>query len=164
MSSGNPAPPNSFVRGTTDKSVYFLQGAVRRLVPDAATLDFLLAGQTVRTLTDAALNAISLGLPLPSRANGTLLAGKALIPGPLQATYYMSGGKRRRIPDLATINVLQAAGSVLNRIEPADFNAIRWSSAAGGWRTRHKGGGTVFAWVIQRKDGPAGCLRRGMRG
>ena len=151
MSSGNPAPPNSFVRGTTDKSVYFLQGAVRRLVPDAATLDLLLAGQTVRTLTDAALNAISLGLPLPSRANGTLLAGKALIPGPLQATYYMSGGKRRRIPDLATINVLQSAGSVLNRIEPADLNAIPEGPALPTRmeNTLYKGSGTVFAWVIQ---------------
>ena len=67
MSPG-PAPLSPFVRGATDQRVYFLQGALRRLLPDTATLTFMAGGQSVRTLSDADLNAIKLGSPLPSRA------------------------------------------------------------------------------------------------
>ena len=35
MSPG-PAPLSPFVRGTTDQRVYFLQGMLRRLIPDTA--------------------------------------------------------------------------------------------------------------------------------
>ena len=87
MSSSNPAPLSPFVRGVTDKNVYFLQGALRRLVPDAATLSFIAAGQPVRTLSDAALAAIKLGSPLPSRADGTLLSGKSQIAPPVKIVY-----------------------------------------------------------------------------
>ena len=125
MSSSNPAPLSPFVRGVTDKNVYFLQGALRRLVPDAATLSFIAAGQPVRTLSDAALAAIKLGSPLPSRADGTLLSGKSQIAPPVKIVYFMSRGQRRRIPDVGTLTVLVTGKSAVHDVDPADLSAIR---------------------------------------
>ena len=88
-----PATPplSPFIHGTTDTiDIYYQPDATsRRLVPDAQTLSFMLAGQTVRVLTDAALAAIPLGAPLPSRKDGTLYQGTGTI-----VAYQMQGGKK----------------------------------------------------------------------
>ena len=60
----NP-PPSPFIRGTTNtSSIYYLSNGTRRLIPDAQTLSFMQAGQTVRILSDADLAAISARNPL----------------------------------------------------------------------------------------------------
>lgn len=151
MSSG-PAPPLSpFVRGATDNNVYFVQAGVRRLVPDGATLTFMAADQPVRAMSDADLNAIKLGLPLPSRADGTLLSGKRLPPPPSKPVYFMSRGQRRRIPDIETLAGFLTGGSAVHDVDPTDLSAIPEGAAL---PTRREGSlcsgaGSVYAFLIQ---------------
>jgi PASTA domain len=125
MSSPAAPPVSPFVRGTTDSStVYYLSTGSRRLIPDAQTLSFLLAGQTVRVLSDAGLAALPLGTPLPSRKDGQLITQKFAAPPPQIIVYYMANGQRRRILDLATQTILVAGGSSIVSIELADLTAI----------------------------------------
>ena len=84
-SSTNPGP-SPFVRGTADTThVYMIAAGARRLIPDDQTLKFLLAGQTVRVLSDADLAAIPLGAPMPSRKDGQIVSQDfgGPVPGPL---------------------------------------------------------------------------------
>jgi len=58
MSVGPATTLSPFVHGTTDTThVFFLESGSRRSIPDNDTLNFLLAGQTVRVLSDADLAA-----------------------------------------------------------------------------------------------------------
>ena len=124
MSSGGNPPLSPFVRGTTDQAhVFFLQGTVRRPVPDNATLKLMLGGQTVRVLTDAALAAIPLGTPLPSRADGTLLMQHFPVPPPAPVYYFMKVGQRRRVPDPATAHFL-ALSLPASAVDVSDLTAI----------------------------------------
>lgn len=119
------APVSPFVRGTTDTStVYYLSSGSRRLVPDSQTLLFLLAGQAVRVLSDAALAALPLGAALPSRKDGQLITQKIAPLPPQIVAYYMANGQRRRILDIATQTILVAGGSPIVPIELADLTAI----------------------------------------
>src|SRR5947209_20074772 len=124
MSSGAPPNASPFVRGTTTTSVFVLQAGTRRLIPDADTLKFLAAGQQVRTLSDADLAAIPQGLPLPSRANGTVLAARTLLPPPSRPVFLMVSGQRRRIPDIETLTGIVTSGTPVREIDPADLAAI----------------------------------------
>ena len=124
MSLGTNLTPSPFVRGTTNtKDVFLLQGSVRRLIPDADTLKFMLAGQTVRTLKDADLAAIPLGAPVPSRKDGTLLTQKFPTPPPSITYYFMTAGQRRRVPDLPTAQFLTKTLQPVS-VEAADLTAI----------------------------------------
>ena len=124
MSSTGTPPPSPFVRGTTDTAhVFFLQSNKRRPIPNEATLKFMLAGQTVRVLSDADLAAIPLGPGVPSRADGSLLMKRFSIPTPQPLLYLMTGGLRRRVPDIATSRFLTDAGAA-NAIEATDLEAI----------------------------------------
>lgn len=149
MSSGPSSPLSPFVRGTTDASVFFLQGSLRRLVPDQATLGFMSAGQPVRTLSDADLAAIPLGAPLPTRQDGTLVATKALTPG--RTVYFMTGGLRRQIPDIQTVTGMVTAGMQVLGLDPADLAAIPQGALLPTRRdgTLYNGTGATYAFLIQ---------------
>ncbi len=124
MSSGTNPTLSPFVRGTTDtKHVYFLESGARRPIPDEATLNFMLAGQTVRVLSDAALVAIPRGAALPSRADRTLLTQKFTVPPPGAPYYLMTAGLRRRVPDIATTLILTHSLPAVS-VELADLTAI----------------------------------------
>jgi len=80
MSSGSNPALSLFVRGTTDTvHAFMLQSGLRRPIPDDVTWKILLAGQHVRTLSDADLGAIPLGATLPSRKDGTLMTQKFAV-------------------------------------------------------------------------------------
>src|SRR5260370_37145424 len=113
-----------FVRGTTDERVFFLQSNARRLVPDKATLELILAGQSVRMLSDAELAAIPEGMPLPSRQDGTLMSVQTSIFTPTKGVYCMSGGLRRRVPDNETLTSIITCGMSVPSVNPADPAAI----------------------------------------
>jgi hypothetical protein len=140
-----------FVRGTTNPQVFFVPNGARRAIPDAATLGFMIAGQTVSTLSDAALAAIPLGSPLPSRANGTLLSEKRTPPPPQKTVYFMARGSRRRIPDIQTLTSLLNAGSVVQDVALADLTAIPEGAAlpTRSEGTLYQGTGAVYAYVIR---------------
>ena len=70
-----------FVR-TSPTAQVFAVNSTKRAVPDAATLGYISAGQTVTIITQAELDAIPAGDPLPSRAEGTLLTLKTTAPPP----------------------------------------------------------------------------------
>ena len=124
MSSGPSPNLSPFVRGTTDAThSYYLESGARRLIPDQATLNFMLAGQTVRVLSDAALAAIPPGAPLPSRADGALLTQKFAVPPPGAPYYLMTAGLRRRVPDIATTLILTHSVPAVS-VELADLTAI----------------------------------------
>jgi hypothetical protein len=148
--SSGPAPLSPFVRGTTDQRVYFLQGGLRRLIPDTATLTFMAGGQGVRTLSDADLNAINLGNPLPSRANGKLMAPRPLPHQLSRPVFLMSQGLRRGSPDFPTSSLLFESGLVQD-VDAADLNVIpegpRLPTRQHG--TTYRGTGGVFAFLIQ---------------
>ena len=149
MSPGPTSPLSPFVRGTTDASVFLLQGGLRRLVPDQATLGFVSAGQPVHTLSDADLNAIKLGAPLPTRQDGTLIASKALTPG--RVVYLMTGGLRRQIPDIETLNGMVTGGRQVLGVDPADLAAIPQGALLPTRRdgALYRGAGAIYAFVIQ---------------
>jgi len=150
MSSVPTAPLSPFVHGTTNTTdVYFLQSGSRRLIPDAQTLNFMLAGQTVRTLSDADLAAIPLGTPLPTRKDGTLMMQKFQFPPPGITYYFMTAGQRRRVPDLATSLILTKTLTALS-VELADLNAIPEGAAlpSRADNTLYRGTGKVFAYIL----------------
>ena len=148
--SSAPPPLSPFVQGATDQRVYFLQGTLRRLIPDAPTLTFMAGGQPVRTLPDADLNAIALGTPLPSRADGKMMAPFLVPPPPSKPVFVMSQGLRRRSPDIQTTILLVDSGLVKD-VPVADLNDI---PEGPGLPTRqdgtvYQGTGTVFAYVME---------------
>jgi len=163
-----------FVRGTSNPQVFFVPNGARRAVPDAATLTFMLAGQTVSTITDAALAAIPLGPPLPSRQNGKLLSELRTSPPPTKIVYMMARGARRRVPDIDTLVLLTQAGAAVQDVALADLTAIPEGPALPTRRegTLYQGTGAVYAYVIRsgrkvaipnattlRDSGPAGASR-----
>jgi hypothetical protein len=146
----DPTAPSPFIRSTSASDVYFLQSGAARLVPDAATLNYLAQGKVVRTLSNADFQAIPKGAPLPSRADGTIL--HALVPGGMRLleTYLMQGGLRRTIPDTATLSALEKTFGQPRVATVADLNAIpagvAMPSRADG--TVYQGSGTAFAYVL----------------
>jgi hypothetical protein len=150
--STGPTPTLSpFVRGTASDQVFFLQSGQRRLVPDAATLGYMSAGQAVRTLSDADLAAIPTGTPLPSRQDGILLEAKVVFLPPAMPVYFMTGGFRRLVPDIQTLLGMTSAGMKPIDIDPADLNAIplgpSMPTRIDG--TLYRGTGAVYAYLIQ---------------
>ena len=150
MSTG-PAPPLSpFIRATTDAAhVFLLQSGARRPIPDAATLNFMLTGQTVRVLSDADMAAIPLGAPLPSRADGTLLTQRFTVPPPGTTYYLMTAGQRRRVPDLATVLILTHSLPV-NSVELPDLTAIPEGALlpTRADNTLYRGTAGAFAYIL----------------
>jgi len=149
-STGNP-PLSPFVRGTSDAAdVYFLDLGTRRLILDAQTLKYASAGQAVRVLTDAALAAIPLGTPLPSRKDGLVVKQFFAFPPPSQLTYFMAGGLRRQIPDVETLLGLQSGGAQVVSVAAADLAAIPLGPLLPTRRegTLYQGTGSAFAFVI----------------
>ena len=124
MSSGSTPTPSPFVRGTTDTThFFFVQSGSRRPIPDNDTLNFLLAGQSVRVLSDADLAAIPLGAALPSRKDGTLMTQKFTAPPPGATYYLMTSGQRRKVSDIATVLLLTHSLPLIS-VELADLTAI----------------------------------------
>jgi hypothetical protein len=150
MSSGPNPAQSPFVRGTTHPNqVFFLQPPSRRSIPDDETLKFMLAGQTVRVLSDADLAAIPLGAPLPSRKDGTLIAQHFTSPPPAITYYLMTNGQRRKSPDLATTLILTRS-LTLESVELADLSAIPEGPAlpSRADNTLYRGTGGAFAYIL----------------
>ena len=145
-------PLSPFVRGTTDTShIYYLLDTTRRLIPDAQTLAYMLAGETVRVLTDADLAAIPLGARLPSRKDGQVVTEKLATLPPFPIAYYTMGGMRRLIPDPETLTALKNSGLALTQIVAADLNAIPLGSPFPSRKdgSIYLGTAPVFAYVMQ---------------
>ena len=152
MSSPGSPSLSPFVRGTTDSSlVYELSAGTRRPIPDPQTLSFLLAGQTVRVLSDADLAAIPLGAGLPSRKDGVLVTQKFAAPPPAIVAYFMANGQRRKIPDLDTQLLFVHAGTQIVQLELADLTAIPEGPALPTRKdgTLYQGAGKAFAYLMQ---------------
>jgi hypothetical protein len=151
MTTDTTIPPgiSPFVRGTTNPAVFFLQNNQARLVPDTATLRYMAADQTVRTLTDAAMAAIKQGPPMPSRADGTLLQESIITRVPTVS--YMSGGLRRLVPDQPTVAALEAGGSQLHVITPTDLTMIPQGASMPSRMdgTVYQGNATAFAFLMK---------------
>ena len=151
MSTGPTTPLSPFIRGTSSSQVFFLQAGQRRLVPDAATLGYMSAGQTVRTLSDADLAAIPTGASLPSRQDGILLEARTVILPPSRPVYFMTAGFRRLVPDIQTLLGMTAAGMKPVDVDPVDLNAIpqgpSMPTRING--TLYGGAGAVYAYLIQ---------------
>lgn len=166
MSPGSTPALSPFVSGTTDtRHVFFLQASARRPIPDDATLKIMLAGQGVRTLTDAALAAIPLGAPLPSRKDGTLMTQKFISPPPGATYFLMTGGRRRRVPDLATVLILNRSLPVVS-VEFPDLAAIPEGPAlpTRADNTLYRGTGGALAWILaagQKRAFPNATTLRG---
>lgn len=153
MSSSTNPGPSPFVRGTADTThVYMIAAGARRLIPDDQTLKFLLAGQTVRVLSDADLAAIPLGAPMPSRKDGLIVSQDfgGPVPGPL-IFYFMANGLRRFIPDLDTVAGFRNAGSQFVTIKQPDFQAIPEGPPLPTRKegTAYPGSGGTFAFLMQ---------------
>ena len=151
MSSPASPPLSPVVRGTSDsKDAFFLDSNLRRLIPDAQTLTHVLAGQSIRVLTDAELAAIPLGTPLPSRKDGQIVKQFFANPPPGQLYYFMAGGLRRQLPDIATVQALEKSGTPVASLSAVDLAAIpsgsHWLTLADG--ALYKGVGSVFAFAI----------------
>jgi hypothetical protein len=144
--------PSQFVCGTSSSAdVYYLSAGIRRLVPDAQTVAFLLAGQTVRILSAAEMAAIPLGTPMPTRKDGSLLTQKYTAPPPGITLYFMTAGQRRRVPDVQTQIILSQEGLPFLQVEAEDLTAIPEGSALPTRMdgTLYKGPGKPFAYIMQ---------------
>jgi hypothetical protein len=118
-----------------------IAAGARRLIPDDQTLKLLLAGQTVRVLSDVDLAAIPLGAPMPSRKDGLIVSQDfgGPVPGPL-IFYFMANGLRRFIPDLDTVTGFRNAGAQFVHHQAAglsgDSRRSASSDAKGGYGLR----------------------------
>ncbi len=141
-----------FVRGTTNPAVYYLQNGTARLVPDAATLTYMSAGQQVRTLSDADMAALPKGVPLPSRTDSTLLIESVSAATQAGLAFLMQGGLKRRIPDAQTVAAIENGGVQSHLVSPADAATIPdgtpMPSRADG--TVYQGTGGTFAYLVQK--------------
>jgi hypothetical protein len=150
MSDTHSTTPSSFIRSTSSSDVYFLQSGAARLVPDAATFNYMAQGEAVRTLSDTDFQAIPKGAALPSRADGTIL--NALVPAGtrLLQAFLMQNGLKRAIPDTATLSGLEKTFGQPHVAAAADLNAIPagvgMPSRADG--TVYQGSGAAFAYVL----------------
>ena len=146
-----PTSLSPFVRGTSTSDVYFLQSGASRLVPDAATLNYMAQGASVRTLTDAAFQALPKGAPLPSRTDGTILNAVVPVGVRTQQTFQMQGGSKRAIPNSATLAALEKIDGQSHVASVADLDAIPsgapMPSRADG--TVYQGSGTTFAFLMK---------------
>jgi hypothetical protein len=145
-----PTPTSPFIRSTSASAVYFLQSGTARLVPDAATLNYMARDQAVRTLNNADFQAIPKGAPLPSRADGTILNPLAPAGVHVHETFLMQDGRKRTIPDTATLSALEKTFGQPHVAAIADLNAIPagavMPSRADG--NVYQGSGAVFAYVL----------------
>jgi len=153
MSTPTNPIPSPFVRGTTDTThVYMIDEGARRLIPDDQTLKLLLAGQTVRVLSDSDLAAIPLGAPMPSRKDGLIVSQDfgGPVPGPL-IFYFMAKGLRRFIPDLETVTGFRNAGAQFVAIKQPDFQAIPQGPDLPSRKdgTAYAGAAGAFAYLMQ---------------
>ena len=154
MSSGTTPTLSPFVSGTTNTAqAFFLQGEVRRAIPDTETLNFMLAGQSVRVLSDAELAAIPAGAALPSRKDGTLMTQDFAAPPPSVTYYLMTAGQRRRVPDIATAVILTKSSPVV-KVELADLTAIPEGTAlpTRADNTLYRGTAEAFAYIMSGGD------------
>ena len=131
-------PRAPFVRGTTNPAVFFVQNGVARLLPDAATVKYMTKGQTVTTLTDVAMVAMSKGSPMPSLADGNLMT--TFVAASAQMAVYMQNGLGRRVPDMTTITDLQNGGApTFIALSAADFALVPQGGAPVPTRYRWSG-------------------------
>ena len=114
-----PTVPSPFVRSTSASDVYFLQSGTARLVPDAATLNYMAQGEAVRTLSDADFQALLKGAPLPSRADGTVYQGSGTT-----FAYLMENGGKSAVPDATTLRDSGHDPSTALPISAQDLAAI----------------------------------------
>jgi surface antigen len=114
---GGQGGHGSLAKGSGD-AVYLIEGNQRRLIPNPETLGALgFNWSAVQVISDADLNDISLGLPLPSGQHGTLLRAIG-TPG----VYIMENGKRRLIPNPETFNAIGLNWNAINDIPSDDLN------------------------------------------
>ncbi|MDJ1172572.1 S8 family serine peptidase [Roseofilum capinflatum] len=116
---GGEGGPGTIVKGSGPE-VYFIDGIVRRHIPDAETLSYVGVGYITsqNSLSDEDLNSILLGDPLPSRKNGALVKGS----GP--EVYYMEKGQRRHIPDAETFEAMGLDWGAIQYVSERDLNDI----------------------------------------
>ena len=152
----DPTATSPFIRSTSASDVYYLQSGIARLVPNAATFNYMAHGEGVRTLNDADFQAIPKGTPMPSRADGTILNVSVPAGTRLLETYLMQGGLRRAIPDAPTLSALEKTSGQPRAAAIADLNTIpagiAMPSRADG--TVYQGSGSIFAYVLKNAASP----------
>lgn len=119
---GGEGGPGTIVKGSGPE-VYFIDGIVRRHIPDRETLSYMGLGDIDRQnyLSDEDLNWIALGSPLPSRRNGALVKGSW---AGAYYTYYMENGNRRPIPDAKTFEAMGLDWGAIQYVSERDMNNI----------------------------------------
>jgi hypothetical protein len=96
----------------------------RRWIPDPPTLnDMGLNWGAIQKISDEDWNAMAVGPPFPSRADGTLLRGSD------QKIYVMLGGQRHWVPDPDTFNARGYNWGAVRQTEDDDLNAIPLGTA-----------------------------------
>jgi hypothetical protein len=110
-------PDATLLKRSSKPDVFLMSGGARRWVPDQSTLLCLGGWYSVKVLLDVFVDAIPLGMDLPSRADGTLLQGS----GP--EVFVMRGCQRCWVPDPDTLNTLGGWPRV-QLVTDADLHAI----------------------------------------
>ena len=106
MSSTGTPLPSPFVRGTSDTAhVFFLQ-ATNAGHFERSDAELHARGPDGARLRRCGPRRHPLGPGVPSRADGSLLMKRFSIPPPQPLLYLMTGGLRRRVPDIATSRFL----------------------------------------------------------
>jgi hypothetical protein len=116
---GGEGGHGSVVKGSGD-AVYLVQENQRRHIPNPETWNYMgLGGITSQNyISDADLNDIPLGVPLPSRKNGDMVQGSGA------AVYVMENGNRRLIPDPPTLDSMGLNWNNIQHIADTDLNNI----------------------------------------
>jgi hypothetical protein len=100
--------------------VYYMQGGMRRLVPDPQTVSVLKnGGAQSRVVPPAELAGIPLGAPMPSRADGTVYQGAGT-----PFAYLLKTGLKAAVPDATTLRDSGHDPAGALSISPQDLAAI----------------------------------------
>lgn len=120
-------PDGTLIKGS-GPAVYVMRGGLKRLIPNATTLEASgFSWASVITVSDATLAAVPTGNALPN-----VLATGSLVKGSGAGVYVMDGGKRRPIPSPAILTGCGYGWDAVNSVPDARLGRVPVGPAVDG--------------------------------
>jgi hypothetical protein len=119
-----PFNQGDVVKATTRAEVYLIDAGKRRWIPDAPTLQSISSWDKVISVSEAEIDAVPLGDPVPSVLGTRVWPDGTLLGARTGAIYLIEGGVRRWIPDPETFNALGLSWERVNTISDTEMNLV----------------------------------------
>jgi hypothetical protein len=119
-----PFNQGDLVKSISQPEVYLIDSGQRRWIPDPSTLLSISTWEKVKVTTDAEINVIPVGAPIPSVLGLRRWPDGSLLKSSLPPVYIVENGTRRWIPDPETFNALGLVWERINVISNTELNLI----------------------------------------